>query len=164
MNWDAVGAIGEMTGALAVVTSVIYLAFQVRANTRASMVDVVEGAIEAFSELELMVASTPDLAHIILRGRVSKSNLAPEEALRFDSYYSVAFQVLEGWYTGSNRAAGLPKEQIEVTETILKNHLWHPGVREWWEDSREEFPKSFAVWVDKNWAALEDQGELPGRN
>ena len=30
MNWDAIGAVGEIVGALAVVISVIYLAVQIR--------------------------------------------------------------------------------------------------------------------------------------
>ena len=34
MNWDAVGAIGEIVGALAVVITLVYLAIQVRQNTR----------------------------------------------------------------------------------------------------------------------------------
>ena len=33
MNWEAIGAISEMIGALAVVVSLIYLAFQIRQNT-----------------------------------------------------------------------------------------------------------------------------------
>ncbi len=33
MNWDALGAIGEIVGATAVVISVIYLAVQIRKQT-----------------------------------------------------------------------------------------------------------------------------------
>ena len=154
MNWDAVGAIGEMIGALAVVVSVIYLAFQIRDNTHASMVDVIREVITAFTELERIVASTPDLAGIILRGRASISSLSPEDAMRFDSYYSMAFGILEDWYTGSRRGSSLPEEQVEVTENILRNHMQHPGVREWWEQSREYHPKGFANWVDTRHANI----------
>jgi hypothetical protein len=157
MNWDALGAVGEFTGALAVVVSVIYLAIQIRNNTRASVVTVVQDTIDALSELDRLVASTPDLAHIILRGRTSVSNLSPEELLRFDSYYSMTFQVFEGWYTGSAGARNIPKEQIEVTETGLKNHLRHPGVRQMWEWGKEEYPKGFSNWVDEKLAAIEDE-------
>ncbi len=34
MNWDALGAIGEMVGALAVVITLVYLSLQVRQNTK----------------------------------------------------------------------------------------------------------------------------------
>jgi Zn-dependent membrane protease YugP len=36
MNWDAIGAIGEIIGAVAVVFSLIYLATQIRISNRAS--------------------------------------------------------------------------------------------------------------------------------
>ena len=34
MNWEAIGAIGEVIGALAVVASLIYLASQIRQNNK----------------------------------------------------------------------------------------------------------------------------------
>ena len=34
MNWDAIGAIGEIVGAAAVVVTLIYVAVQVRQNTK----------------------------------------------------------------------------------------------------------------------------------
>jgi hypothetical protein len=149
MNWDAIGAIGELTGALAVVVSVIYLALQIRNNTQATMVTVVQDTIDEFANLDRLVASTPDLAHIILRGRASISNLSAEELLRFECYYSMMFQVLEGWYTGSARARKISKEQVEVTETILRNHFRNAGVRESWARTKDEYPKGFASWVDE---------------
>ena len=47
MNWDAVGAIGEIVGALAVVLTLIVLIFQVRYSTR---------AMEESNKLERMAA------------------------------------------------------------------------------------------------------------
>ncbi len=43
MNWDAVGAIAESIGALGVISSLIYLAVQVRQNTR-------QGRLSRFQE------------------------------------------------------------------------------------------------------------------
>ncbi|MFT4562959.1 MAG: hypothetical protein ACI9BW_002710 [Gammaproteobacteria bacterium] len=34
MNWDALGAISELVGALAVVATLVYLAIQIRQNTK----------------------------------------------------------------------------------------------------------------------------------
>ena len=39
MNWDALSAVAAMIGAAAVVASLLYLAVQVRANTRASAIE-----------------------------------------------------------------------------------------------------------------------------
>jgi hypothetical protein len=35
VNWDAIGAVAEVIGALAVLITLIYLALQIRQNTRA---------------------------------------------------------------------------------------------------------------------------------
>jgi len=35
MNWDAIGAVGEVSGAIAVVATLGYLAVQIRQNTSA---------------------------------------------------------------------------------------------------------------------------------
>ncbi len=34
MNWDAIGAIAELFGAVGVIASLVYLAVQIRQNTR----------------------------------------------------------------------------------------------------------------------------------
>jgi hypothetical protein len=34
MNWDSVGAVGEIVGALAVLITLIYLSVQIRQNTK----------------------------------------------------------------------------------------------------------------------------------
>lgn len=35
MNWEAIGASGEVVGAIAVILTLLYLAIQIRQNTRA---------------------------------------------------------------------------------------------------------------------------------
>ena len=35
MNWEAIGAVGETVGALAVLVTLVYLAVQIRQNTKA---------------------------------------------------------------------------------------------------------------------------------
>ena len=40
MNWEAIGAIGEITGATGVIISVAYLAIQIRKNTASLNADI----------------------------------------------------------------------------------------------------------------------------
>ena len=37
MNWDAIGAVGEIVGATAVVSTLIILIFQIRQSTKATL-------------------------------------------------------------------------------------------------------------------------------
>lgn len=63
MNWDAVGAVGEIVGALAVVVSLVYLACQIRIQNResraASAHQVIEGYRSSISALH-----EPEMADI----------------------------------------------------------------------------------------------------
>ncbi len=153
MNWEAIAAIGEMVGAIAVVVSVIYLAVQIRENTRSSMLNVVNSTINDFSDLERLIASTPDLAQIVLRGNESLSNLTPEARMRFESVTGIFFNLMESWLSNCRRA-GMEDEQVDVSNAILRNRLKNPGVREWWELNRCEYPVSYAKWVDSVAAEL----------
>ena len=50
MNWDAIGAVGEVLGALAVVLTLAYLAIQIRQNTAiakmAAMQNIIQGGVD----------------------------------------------------------------------------------------------------------------------
>ena len=68
MNWDAIGAIGEVVGAAGVIASLLYLAIQVRASTRASAVDAKLRAAEMRIEFINSLINTPELNDLWLRG------------------------------------------------------------------------------------------------
>ena len=70
MNWDAVGAIGEIVGALAVVASLLYLAIQTRANASALRSNAVWNAETIFGDSNYMLAREPELAVLINRALV----------------------------------------------------------------------------------------------
>lgn len=51
MNWDAIGAVGEIIGALAVVVTLAYLALQIRASTRESEAGLFSATAEQSSQV-----------------------------------------------------------------------------------------------------------------
>ena len=69
MNWDAVGAIGEMVGAAAVVASLLYLAVQTRSNARSLRANAIWDAETIFGNANNLAASNPELAGLL--GRTS---------------------------------------------------------------------------------------------
>lgn len=48
MNWDAIGAIGEIIGATAVVVSLFYLATQIRVQNRESRIASIHQVVEGY--------------------------------------------------------------------------------------------------------------------
>ena len=101
MNWDAIVAIVEIVGLLAVVASLVYLAIQVRQNSqlinqntfvaRSAMVHETSVFYARFFEL---IADNSELASIFHRGKNSEE-LIPAELERFEALLEVYFTSLE---------------------------------------------------------------------
>jgi hypothetical protein len=64
MNWEALGAIGEIVGAVAVVVTIAYLAVQIRQNTRAVKSSVFSELQSEVRQQAFSLANDEDLARI----------------------------------------------------------------------------------------------------
>jgi hypothetical protein len=64
MNWDAISAVGEMIGAIAVVVTLVYLSVQVRRGTSATQAASVQAAAALNHEFLMAVGSDPITAKL----------------------------------------------------------------------------------------------------
>ena len=84
MNWDAIGAVGEILGALGVLASLVYLATQIRHNTQslqaASLQSVLDGPRDRYF---LPHATNAETSDIFVRGLNALDNLDEAEKRRF---------------------------------------------------------------------------------
>ncbi len=83
MHWDAIAAVGEILGAMAVLATLVYLAVQVRHNAATAAAAIYESALSGFNDLNLTVASDAELASILSRGMAEPDSLDATEAVRF---------------------------------------------------------------------------------
>lgn len=84
MNWDAIAAIGEMLGALAVLVTLIYLALQIKQNTSAVATATYESTMTGFNDINVVVASNPELSSLIDRGCLNLDSLNSQETVQFN--------------------------------------------------------------------------------
>ena len=68
MNWEAISAIGQLVGALAVVISLIYLARQVGSSARETRIASVRAQADRFLGLLQQLTEHPDLNDLFNRG------------------------------------------------------------------------------------------------
>ncbi len=101
MNWEAIGAIGELVGGLAVVLTLVYIAFQVRQsskqidqNTRALEASTFYAAGEGFSKWWALVIQDEAVASLWQRG-IAGEALDSADKLRFNSMAMMLFTSLE---------------------------------------------------------------------
>ena len=68
MDWDAIGAIGELVSAAAVVVSLLYLGVQLRAGSRTSAAAARQQYIATFDALNDKLIDDDVLQDILVRG------------------------------------------------------------------------------------------------
>ena len=68
MNWEAIGAIGEVIGALAVVASLIYLASQIRLNNKLARNDSLQTVLQSEMNFASIIIQNADIWDRVIAG------------------------------------------------------------------------------------------------
>ena len=98
MNWDAIGAIAELLGAIGVIGSLVYLATQLKASTQASHIEAKFRLTDRMADFGDMLINDPELNDIMLRGRKEPGSLSREEYFVFANLCQKACWNLSGAY------------------------------------------------------------------
>jgi hypothetical protein len=155
MNWDAIGAIGEIIGAFAVVATLFYLAVQIRQNNRnveeslrRLRLGEVDATVQSFARYRSLLAQA-DLAAVYVKGVENYDGLSEPEKVQFGvvmdeymfSYWSVFQRTEEGAYEAANLDSHL---------NALRLVLNKPGTAMWWSIRKVSFPAQFVAFLEEN--------------
>ncbi|MFT7652112.1 MAG: hypothetical protein ACI9ON_002727 [Limisphaerales bacterium] len=159
MSWDAIGAIGELAGALGVVASLVYLATQIRHSTSASNVEAKLTTTGLQAGIVDMLIADPALNELLMRGITSTDDFTSEEFQRFSNlcmktfwFYSAAHYQLQ---TGM-----LSDDNWFETKSLLDWQLSGAGVRGWWRKAgSKRFQGKFSEFIENEIRLVERQGE-----
>ena len=66
MNWDALGAIAELLGAIAVLATLLYLARQIRESSKAQTLSTYNSFIDGYMRLNEWTTGTPERASLTI--------------------------------------------------------------------------------------------------
>ena len=64
VNWEAIGAVGEILGAIAVIGSLIFVGVQIRSNTRAPQTATTHNLTNIFLTVTAKISEDPEMARI----------------------------------------------------------------------------------------------------
>ena len=155
MNWDALGASAELLGAIAVIISVVYLAFQIRQNTkqieentRATQAAAFDSSITHGFSARQAIAENGDLARIFVEGSQDPTALSEIDKVR---YRLVVQNILWSvWNMQTQTKFGSLQEELWDTQTMtLKRVLTTPGARWIWEHYSQEYGREFQSVVNQ---------------
>jgi len=163
MNWEAIGAISDALGVVAILISLPYLAVQIRHSTReftkgvvADQLAVFERNIDSGNRMRELLILHPDLLKLLSEGYVSFNALDESDKLRFGLLIRNIFSSMQGAYI---RNLTLQHESTEVSGSVrlLDEILRHRGVREWLQTNRPDWRSEFSELVDLRLEAINQE-------
>src|SRR5213075_681439 len=147
MNWDAISAISQLVGSLAVVLSVLYLAVQVHQSTRVAKVAMQDAAATALRDVTKPLMENAELERIWRVGLEDLNALSTEERARF---FHAAYQFLKAFETiHFHYSYGLMDKQLwEGWYGLLRHYVTSPGMAYYWKLRPEVFSRRFRNFVN----------------
>ena len=148
MNWEAISAIGEIVGAVAVVVSLIYLASQIRTSSKATRATMYMGLHDSQAQFSYLLLSDPVLRDLVDKVDAGNSKLSPAEqkcvphllTMLFNKYELFFFLQREGMFSS---------DVDQAIARIIAKRLKIPGARAWWQNSHDKFSSDFVNWVNE---------------
>ncbi|NKC00321.1 MAG: hypothetical protein GKR90_17795 [Pseudomonadales bacterium] len=146
MNWEAIGAIGEIVGALAVVISLVYLALQIRTQNREAKLSSIHEITTAHRDV-LSQLQNPNISDIWVEATTDFENLEPSKQVRFVSVAVNIYKVSEEAYYQAQ--SGRLESHIwqGMVAQLSEFHSW-PGAQQVWRFRQSNFSQPFIDFVD----------------
>jgi hypothetical protein len=147
VNWDALGAIAELLGAVGVVVTLSYLALQIRRSNTLALAESLRFANSVAWPPVTSIAQDAGLAKVFRQGLGDRSSLNPDELVRFDMILgsligalssSIIDQMTLGFYEG---------DSISDQRSNVRRFLSTPGGAAWWSIYGRGFPPRFQRFV-----------------
>ena len=96
MDWDAMGAIGEVVGAVAVIVTIGYLAAQVRIANRRSASDLQSKISDNSSEICDLILNNPEVVQLLEKCKRNSRDFTDEEIIRAEF---LSERIMNMWWT-----------------------------------------------------------------
>ena len=147
MNWEAIGAVGEILGALAVLLSLLYLAVQIRQNTASIKSSTFQNAISSISQVSLGIATDDDssrIAQATFEGEIG--DLTERDRFRVGLLLTGLFRNYENFW-------------FQYESGVMEEHVWRgvrsamlgyyrlPNVQNWWNQRSSIFSPKFVEFL-----------------
>jgi len=158
MNWEALGAIAELTGAAGVIGSLLYLAAQVRTSNRASAVQAKLVSTRLLNDFMDLLIQRPELNQVMRNGRKSLDSLSPDEYQQFSNMSLKAFWFFSAGHFQFRRHALAESDWFEI-RAVLDYWLQSQGCKDWWGRlGRSMYGDEFVAFVESEILRLAAQG------
>ena len=148
MNWEAIGAIGEIIGALAVFLTLGYLAVQIRQNTKAVRASALDSSVNAVNNTRMAMFENSEVAALYRKGLENPDELDQEDRIRFRLLMHNILWAIWNIYS-QKEYAGLSASTWSAQLPLLDRILKTPGGIWFWNEYQLEFEETFRIEVER---------------
>jgi hypothetical protein len=147
VNWEALGAIANVLTAVGVIATLIYLAIQIRQNTKAVRSSSIQNLVQSFSTTAQAAVENEYIIPLLLKANSGTDSLTEEERARLHFWFIMTFRRFEGVYF--QRDLGIV--DADVIDGFERSHiaiLASKSAQEWWANSKEIFNAGFVSYLE----------------
>ena len=148
MNWEMLAAIGQLAAVLVGIPSLIYLATQIRHQTKERKQAAVHALTEQWGDLTSSIHDHREMAEVFVRGLQSFEGLDGISKVRFSAFFNRFMNVFEGMYF-SHREGILIDSSWGAVDRTLEDFVANKGLQDWWKTRRRWHTTEFAQMVDE---------------
>ncbi len=165
MNWEAIGAIGELMGATAVVVTLLYLVKQIKQNTESTDAVGLQTWQSNSTAHWLALAENRDLGQGLATCVYDSRDLSDDNFIQVGAFMLNNFRQYQTTIIMHER--GVVDEELFVVEMrMAARNLQIPGIRQWWDAAGRnqmiprftKYLEAFDPGEDSNWLWTKETG------
>lgn len=158
MNWSIqdLGAAGEFVGAIGVVVTLVYLAYQIRQNTHqleqstlAERAAAQNASNTALRETRASIFETEEMAELFHVGNSNPEDLGEVSRLRYRLAVQNVTDVMLEIYAQTMATGFAPETWNTQGQTLVDRILATPGGQWFWTNFGHNYPPDFRAEVDR---------------
>ncbi len=157
MDITTLAAWGEFLGGIAVIVSLIYLASQIRQNSKLMRSSTASATATSNTAVNTLIVQDPEVARIYSAGMADRSSMPEEDQLRFDALIGMLMNLHNQEHQFAQDEVIAPA--VWVTRQRAVRTLFRlAGMKHWWNEWRDIYGDAFRDYVD----GLIREGEAAG--
>jgi len=149
MNWEAIGAIGELVGSVAVVASLVYVAMQLRQHTAMMRTLASQERVQRDFDIASALIDNRDVAEIWVKGRSAFASLSEVDQQRLIWFERRAIIHWNNMFELRNRGQ-LPETDWDELVWLIRALGRNQGLLATWQIFRGSFGAPFQAFLDDN--------------
>ena len=148
MNWEAIGAVGEVIGAFGVIGSLLYLAQQIRTGRNATLSATHFQVTESLNSIFFSITQDPELSRIFRIGNKDPSELPNGDFERYLTLVGGIFARYNNYFLQYDKGT-LDEEPWQIALAHMKSLMELPGIQLWWKKHRHLYLSGLRAILDE---------------